>query len=461
MKRSAILYSLPVFFLAIMVGPAGSIVQGIYTREYGLPLASIAGLIVICRLLDALTDPVIGILSDRTRHWRGGRKIWVVVGSAIVLAAVYFLFIPPVGYITPVYFFLAYLFTFVGWTIVEVSHLSWGAELASGYDERSSLFSYRMGAFFAGTFVFLSLPLLIGLWQSWQGGGPLSIGASEYSGATLKVAFWLIAALFPVAVFLAIRYCPQPRAEGPPARLSIMSAVQSLRWNRPMALFSVVLVLFFLGNGMQVAMAYLHLASYLQLGPKAALIYVICFPLNLLTIPLWLGLTRRFGKSTILAVGVALSATLFVLLGLIRPGPAAFLQYLSVFAALQCAQAAWQVLPPAILGDISDYATLKTGTEQTGTYYAMYAFLYKAVSGFGAAIGFGVAGWFGFNPALDVHTRASAFGIVMVMAFIPAGLGFLAAGVALIIPINRSRHFIIQRALERRARRLTGANATG
>lgn len=451
--RSVIFYALPVFFLAIMIGPAGSIVQGIYTREFGLSLASIAGLIVACRFLDAFTDPVVGVLSDKTRHWRGGRKFWVVLGSLIILGAVYFLFNPDPAKVTPGYFFFAYLFTFIGWTVAEVSHLSWGAELSRNYDDRSRIFAFRMGFLFAGTMLFLALPIMIEVWRDLNSGQPLKFTTGTYNGETLRIAFWLILLFFPVAIILAIKFCPSGETSSVQETFRISSAIRSVRHNRAMGIFTIVLTLFFLGNGMQVAMAYLHLASYLQLGSEAPLIYVLCFPLNVVTIPLWLRLTNRIGKNAALALGIAASAILFIALGLITPGPNAFLLYLLVFAGLQCAQAAWQALPPAILGDIADYGNWKVGSDQTATYYSIFAFLQKAVSGFGAAIGFSVAGLFGFDPALDVHSESSALGIRIVMAFIPAALGLVAAFVILKQPITRKRHSIIARAIARRSER--------
>ena len=154
-RKKGILYALPIFFLAIMIGPAGSIIQGIYTREFGVSLSAIATAITLCKILDALTDPVVGILSDRTRHWPGGRKFWVVLGSVILLIGAYFLFNPTKDKLFDGYFFVAYFVTLLGWTVVEVSHLSWGAELANSYDDRSRIFSYRTSFLFAGTLLFL------------------------------------------------------------------------------------------------------------------------------------------------------------------------------------------------------------------------------------------------------------------------------------------------------------------
>ncbi|MCV2438641.1 MFS transporter [Paucibacter sp. DJ2R-2] len=458
-RKRAVLYALPIFFLAIMVGPAGSIIQGIYTREFGVSLSAIATAITLCKILDALTDPVVGMLSDRTRHWPGGRKFWVVLGSVILLIGAYFLFNPTQERLFDGYFFVAYFVTLLGWTVVEVSHLSWGAELSRDYDDRSRIFSYRTGFLFAGTLLFLVLPLIIELHKT---GNVHSLLLAEYNGETLRIAFMLIAFVFPLTIFLATRFCPQGEvAEQAAKRVSPRELMRTLRANRPLRIFSAMVVLFFIGNGMQVALAYLHLASYLQLGKQAPFIYAVCLPLNLIMIPVWLKWMGRFEKSHMLLLGIALSGFFFILLGFIRPGPNAFIQYLLVFAALQLVQPAWQILPPSILGDVSDYATLKTSVDQTATFYAIYAFLYKAISGLGAAFGFALASAFGFDPANNTHSASAAFGICMAMAFVPACLAFGAAWCASRLPLSRARHGVIRKRLERRAQRRAAALGVG
>ncbi len=455
-RKKGVLYALPIFFLAIMIGPAGSIIQGIYTREFGLSLSAIATAITLCKILDALTDPVVGMLSDRTRHWPGGRKFWVVLGSAILLVGSYFLFNPQKDKLFEGYFFVAYFVTLLGWTVVEVSHLSWGAELGKSYDDRSRIFSCRTSFLFAGTLLFLILPLLIELKKT---GRVHSLLLAEYNSETLRVAFMLIAFVFPLTIFLATKFCPQGESQQNSHRISFRDLFRALRGNKPLRIFAAMVVLFFIGNGMQVALAFLHLASYLQLGKQAPFIYALCMPLNLLMIPVWLRWMTKYEKSHLLMWGITLSGAFFILLGFIRPGPNAFVQYLIVFAGLQLVQPAWQILPPSILGDVSDYATLKTSVDQTATLYAIYAFLYKAISGLGSALGFVIASMFGFNPANDTHDASAAIGICLAMAFVPALLAFGSAWLASHLPISRDRHNVIRRRLERRNKRLASQNS--
>ncbi|MGS2722300.1 MFS transporter [Porticoccus sp. GXU_MW_L64] len=455
MNKKLLLYALPVFCLAIMIGPAGSIIQGVYTREFGLKLSDIAFFIVICRFFDALTDPAIGLFSDRTRNRRGGRKTWIVAGTLVSIVACYFLYIPPEN-VTPFYFFIAFLFCYLGWTLIEIPHLAWGSELSRSYHERTRIFSYRMGLLFLGAFAFFALPLIIAAFDVVVHGVQWSDASKEYDGRTLEVAFWVLLVLFPLTLFFCLKYCPAGEVVETQERPNMRTTLKTLKWNKPLQFFVLAMAIFFIGNGMQVAVAYLHLSSYLGLAESAAIIYVVCFPLNIICIPLWVKLAKRIEKHRAYALGALMNTIGFVALGFIEPGESAFYQYLIVFGFLQMAQAAWWALPTAMLGDISDYGTYKSGVEQSATYYAVHTFMYKSFQGLGGAVAFSLAALFGFDPSLDMHDAESAFGIKAVMGFIPAILTFAVTILILYFPITAHRHGVIRKYLDKRQSRLLG-----
>ena len=80
-------YAAPAFSQALIHGPVGTVIQGIYGKHFGVALASIAIVLVVSRVFDAVTDPVIGYLSDRYRSRWGKRKPWLLVGSLIAVVA--------------------------------------------------------------------------------------------------------------------------------------------------------------------------------------------------------------------------------------------------------------------------------------------------------------------------------------------------------------------------------------
>jgi Na+/melibiose symporter-like transporter len=147
-------YAAPIMIMALMLGPAGSILQGVYTQSFGLKLEDIAVYLIVVRLFDAITDPAIGYLSDKTVSWPGGRKIWIVAGAIISVIGAYFLFIPPEN-VTAEYFLVFFLVCFLGWTMMEIPHLAWGNELSGNYDTKSKIFNVRYAFLFIGMWTFV------------------------------------------------------------------------------------------------------------------------------------------------------------------------------------------------------------------------------------------------------------------------------------------------------------------
>ena len=148
-------YALPLFALNFLVAPIMSILQGVYAKYYGLELTAIASVLVIARVFDGVTDPLIGYLSDRSQL----RKPWVLAGGGLFIICAYFLFSPPDA-VSVGYFLFWYLTFYLSWTLFDICHLSWGADLAPGYEERSRLYTVRASFVIVGQSAFYALPYL-------------------------------------------------------------------------------------------------------------------------------------------------------------------------------------------------------------------------------------------------------------------------------------------------------------
>src|SRR5271154_4662165 len=68
---------------------------GFYAQRFGLDLGLVGTVLMICRLLNAFSDPVIGLLSDRTNTRFGQRKPWVIGGGLLLMAAIVAMYMPP------------------------------------------------------------------------------------------------------------------------------------------------------------------------------------------------------------------------------------------------------------------------------------------------------------------------------------------------------------------------------
>ena len=422
-----------------LVGPAQSVIQGIYTQHFGLKLAELAGIILICRIFDAVTDPAIGFVSDRTREkLPGGRKSLVVFGAAVSMVAVYWLFVP-VQPVTANYFLIWFMLCYLGWTLIEIPHLSWGAELSRDYKDRSTIFSYRATFYYLGYAAFLALPFL-----------PF-FGSRAYTPETLVMAFWVVAFLFPVSVIAAVKLCPQ--GEGAPEqerrKTGALHAVLALRWNRPLRLLTVVFVMIGLGIGMQTGIAFLYITSFLGLMEEAPVIFLVCFPMAIVGLPIWLRISRTIGKHYALLLGTLLTAGTFVILGLLRPGPDVYWQFFLLNAAIHFLQSSWVAIGPAMMGDVIDYDESVTGEDNSATYFAFFTLIRKVFEGIGGGLGLYIAAAYGFEPSNPVIDEAVVFGMQLVMGIVPAGIFLVAAFASYRSPITAERHREILAAIVR------------
>jgi GPH family glycoside/pentoside/hexuronide:cation symporter len=92
-----VVYGLPACALAAVGIPLYVHLPKFYTDVVGVNVAVLGGVLVLLRLVDAVTDPLIGLASDRTRSRFGRRRPYIALGALPTALAVYLLFTPPAG----------------------------------------------------------------------------------------------------------------------------------------------------------------------------------------------------------------------------------------------------------------------------------------------------------------------------------------------------------------------------
>jgi Na+/melibiose symporter-like transporter len=101
----------------------------------------------------------------------------------------------------------------------------------------------------------------------------------------------------------------------------------------------------------------------------------------------------------------------------------------------------------AVLGDVSDYGTLKSGRSNTGNYFAMQSVLQKANMGIGAGIAFPLLALFGYQLGGE-NSGSAVFGLVLAYIILPAVTSVIAAAILWNFPLDARRHGIIRKRLD-------------
>jgi GPH family glycoside/pentoside/hexuronide:cation symporter len=436
------LYGAPSFAGAAMLVPIYIHLPKFYADVVGVSLGYLAIAIAAARALDALSDPLVGWLSDRSRSRFGRRRPFIALGAPVCALAFYALFTPPEALgvrAAQSWFALSFVAYFVFHTLYGLPHYALGPELTLDYHERSRLFGYREGFSILGTVIAAALPgVLVGI-----------VGMSE------RAAFAAIGAAFSIALtatclLLAVRVRERRDFAERPSNPFVPGVRRALR-NRP---FRILLTSYVVGSAASAIPGTLmpFFTAYVirpdnQAGWLAAFLAAY-FGAGFLFLPAWMWAARRFGKKpTWLAsflFGITGGAGMFFL------DRGDTLPTLFLIAWSGASFGAGLFLGPSIQADVIDYDELHTGKRREAQYTSFWAMLPKFVAIPSAAIPIAVLGTLGYVPNVE-QTPQVVLAIKAIFALLPAFFSALAFLVALRFPIDERIHARIRLGIEAHA----------
>ncbi|HLX04024.1 MAG TPA: MFS transporter, partial [Candidatus Binatus sp.] len=159
--KTKILYGAPSFAGAAMIIPILINMPKFYADVVLVPLGFLAMAIAIARSLDALSDPLMGWISDHTHTRLGRRRPYMLIGAPLCGVAFFCLLNPPAvftGGRAAIWFGVTFILYFVFHTIYVLPHYALGPELTQNYNDRSSLFAWRESFTILGTIVAAGAP---------------------------------------------------------------------------------------------------------------------------------------------------------------------------------------------------------------------------------------------------------------------------------------------------------------
>ena len=429
---------------AFIMLPLGVVLPTYYAESTAATMASIGLVTGISRLFDAVTDPLIGYLSDRTRSRIGARKPWILAGSLVACVSVFVLFQPPAD-ATVWYYALASFGLFLGYTLFDIPHKAWGAEITVTYDDRSRVSGYVSVSQVIGSLLFWSVPLALFPWT-----GTREIGAESFGAIA-----WVFVIVLPLSVLLAVRGVPIGERLAV-EQLDLKELVASIRRNRPLWRFVTAVSTWGIGQGVYLSVVFLFVRDYMQLGEQFALLMIAFFVVQFAAMPVWVRLMYRFGKHRTWAFSWGFGVLWHPVVLFFEPGPQSFLPVLALMSVSAFVNAASYIAPRALLGDIVDYDVLKSKSNNAGNYFAFNTLLDKGLFGIGVAVAFPLLSAFGYEIGADNDAKAN-LGLLLCYMGIPLVTHLTAAAILWNFPIDARRHAIIRRRIEQRAERLAAA----
>lgn len=435
LRRSTILlYALPALVSSVAALPMALFVPAFYASDLGLPLASVGIALAASRLLDVVTDPVIGGLSDRWATRFGRRRVWMAVGAPVFVLGLWKVFVPGEGataWSLGAWAALLYL----GFTLLDLPHKAWGAELSDRYDERSRIAGWREGLAAAG-----QVALLVALWLGARAGW--GAPADQLWGLAVAVAVGL-----PVLLLASFAAGERPAVRSA-QRLGIVAGVRLVVRNPAFLRVVASTVLFVTGIAIQGTLHQLVLRDVMAAPDWFVPMILAENVATLAAVPLWLAVATRLDKPRALMAAAAWLAVWSAPLAVLREGDAGWMVALMVVRGSSFASVLF--LASALAADVIDLDTLASGTQRSGVFFAIQGMATKLSLAFGVLLGTALPAALGYVPGA-LATPVVAGRVMAVYGLLPAVL--MGAGAAFLVgfPVTRAVHAAVRAQLDRGA----------
>lgn len=461
LKRSTILIHGSVGMpLAIIGYPLVVYLPPFYAQEVGLNMALMAIVLVIARMSDVITDPLIGTLSDRWQTRIGRRKPWLIMGVPLMLFGTVMIFMPPEG-IGIGHLLTWTIIMYLGWTMVTLPYGAWGAELSPLYHQRSRITASREGFVLIGLFLAALAPAFVqGMGARFQAGdtdgavmqtlvwmigkdGELGTGY----GPILASMAWLLIILLPLTVFLVVTRV----REAPPQSVQRTEWKQGLRVlknNGPFKRMMLMLLIVVTGESFRNALSVFFMQHVIQIQAQIGLMYLIYFGLGILGIPFWLILGKRIGKHKAFCVALGIASASILAMFFLQAGQ--LVPFAIMFAVKGFCFAAFQFLPLSMLADIVDVDTARSKEHRTGLFFAMSGMAHKLAMAVGLGLSLGLLALVGFDATQSVHTDTQLMALRVLYIVGPVVMFTAAFAMAWNYPLTSERHERIHQWILRR-----------
>ncbi|MBC8010432.1 MAG: MFS transporter [Burkholderiales bacterium] len=429
---------LPIFVNALHVSPA---------------LMSTLG--VVYRIWDAITDMIMGSVSDNTRSRWGRRRPYILIGTVLsaVTLPLFWLLDPAWDTRTIILWMVVGQVILIGCnTIWNIPYQSLLFEMTPSSVERTNVAALRS---------YFSKAAALGLaWVWWLAQLPVFNGA-DGKPDIIQGAFWVcagISVIILVCGFTTTRLCKERfyKAAIKAPKIALWPNIKMTLANRPFQLLALIVLLFVLGTKTNDTLRFFVLLYHVSGGDSelAARLTGWGGTLEVITgiaaIPLVQGCARRYGKRATLTAVMALVGLTGVSTWFTYNPAYPYLTLLSYLISAPAFSAIW-ILIPSLTGDVVDDEEHKSGTRREGSFAAVFSWTFKlAISVATAGSGLIVV-WVGFEAKLGA---AQAEGVLFNIRLFLVGTSAVFIGVAVLLcavyPLTTRRIEQIRAELEAR-----------
>ena len=398
-----------------------------YTDVFGLSAAAVGTMMLVTRLIDAFSDPLMGAIADRTKTKMGKFRPYLLWGIIPMIAAGVLTFtIPDVSDNNKlIWAYGTYIFMMLAYTFINVPYGALLGVITPDSQQRTTLTSFRfIGAFSGGSLVAYMTPELV----NYLGQGDEALGW-QYT----MLIYGLVAAVLFVITFLSTteRICPPAHQKTP-----ILQDLKDLTQNKPWKVLFVLALIIMMTISLRGSSGTFYFKYYVErpdLIGSFAMAYMIALAVGAACTPL---LTKLIDKRRLLMVLMTIVAALSLIFYFVPSDDITSMYVLQILIGLALGPKSPLVF--SMYADTADFSQWRTGRRATAMIFSAAAFAQKL----GGALAGAMIGWLlaslGY-VANQVQTGSSQEGIVLLMTLIPAIFAAIAVPLIYFYPLDEKQ----------------------
>ncbi|SDQ90509.1 MFS transporter [Virgibacillus salinus] len=420
------------------VSVVGITILGLYflyfmTDVVGLSPALAGAIFMIGRGWDAISDPFIGVITDRTKTRWGRRRPFFLV-AAVPLAIFFSLLWSQVGFddqlITFLYYALFYILFMTSLTLFHVPYISLITEYSTDYDERTSINNYRI--FFQLFFglIAATIPKMI---------------ADQYGWSIMAMCV----GIFLLTLALIMFGFTRENADAPkPETFKFKKEFNHLRQNRALKYLLWIYVGCYAAANIIEGFVIYYMKYWMNREFDMEILFVIVIGISILSLPVWAKLTKIVGKKSALIIG------LFIWIAgqagwlLVSQASADFVVYI-IGVVVGIGYGVAHVLPWAMLPEVVDMDEYQTGARREGVYAGVMTFFMKITNSIAIFL-IGVILELSGYTANEVQSETAMTTIQWTMSIAPGIFVIMALIATFLYPYTKDDHMNIRTELEKR-----------
>ncbi len=418
-----------------------------YSNIFGLTLDQVALLLVVTRIWDAVSDPMMGILADRTESsWGKYRPYLLIMAVPFALSGI-FLFTAPAASATMklVWAYVTYIMMMTVYTGINVPYGAMLGVMTDDSGQKTVLSSFRMFFAYGGSFIALF---------AWE---PLCNAMGGYSTpAGWQHAMFVIATMCLILFLLCFKMTKEkikPEAAG-----SVGSDFKSLLKNAPWWLLvgaALCSNLFNTVRGSTIAYFFNDVISQnarINLGPLSFAFYAGIFlsigeVCNMIGVALAVPFSKLLGKKSTYIVSLIALIVLSIIFFYVPTVESGYWWMLLLQIAISIFTGIISPLVWSMYADVADFAENRDGTSSTGLIFSSGSMAQKFGGAFGGFAVMWMLSAFGYNPDAAVQTESAVNGLRILMSWIPAAVAALSIVVMVFYPLTTGKMESIQKEL--------------